>query len=133
MLHIAQIYGEADFVGRLTDARLFYRLEMEAGLKTGEIFHIQIQRLQQESWQEVLPGPYLSDLGCDLPAAIALFTGASQLISFISEGSISQSPHCRRNKAPLRRKYSAENGITHPRLGLYHSKEIAAPCYVCEG
>lgn len=75
MLNISQIYGETDFSGCHTDARLFYRLEMEAGLKVGVIFHILIQTLQQfMSWQEVLPGPYLSDLSFLLPQQPLCFT-----------------------------------------------------------
>lgn len=74
MLHITQIYGEADFSGCVTDTRLFYRLEMEAGLKIGVIFHVLIQTLQQfMSWQEVLPGPYLSDLSCEFPSSHCTF------------------------------------------------------------
>lgn len=47
MLHIVQIYGEADFSGCLTDVLLFYRLEMKAGLKAGVIFHFLIQISEQ--------------------------------------------------------------------------------------
>lgn len=74
MLHITQIYVTADFNVCLTDTHLFYRLKMEAGLEIGVIFHILIQTLQQfMSWQEVLPGPYLSDLSCDFPSSHCMF------------------------------------------------------------
>lgn len=69
-----QIYGEADFSGCLTEARLFYRLEMESGLKTGLIFNILIQALQQfMSWQEVLAELHSSDPSCHFPSSHCTF------------------------------------------------------------
>lgn len=103
MLNIVQIYGEVDFSGCLADARLFYRLEMEAGLKIGVISHVLIQTLRQfMSWQEVLPGPYLSAPSCNFPSSHCTFHRRLPTDSFISEDSISQSPHCQRNKPLLR-------------------------------